>query len=108
MEYQCLSSAPTLTSKIAADLLGTFVFVLVGAGSALGTASLSGPNSGATHWGGTDLEWTVECLVGNSHRSASHLVLVMVVYGTAVDRRAPHIGGIGIGLAVLADDWGAT
>ena len=41
-----LSSAPSLSRKLAAELLGTFVFVIVGAGSALGAASLSSPTRG--------------------------------------------------------------
>jgi len=31
------------------------------------------------------------------------LVLVFAVFGTAVDRRAPRLGGMAIGLAVAAD-----
>jgi glycerol uptake facilitator-like aquaporin len=32
-------------------------------------------------------------------------ILVLAVYGTAVDSRAPHVGGLGIGLAVLGTSW---
>lgn len=37
-----MSSNPGLAKKLAAELLGTFVFVLVGAGSAVGVVSLGG------------------------------------------------------------------
>jgi len=40
-----LSSVP-LPRRLAAEFFVTFVFVLIGAGSAVGSASLSGPNSG--------------------------------------------------------------
>lgn len=171
--------APTLAKKLAAEFFGTFVFVLVGAGSAIGTASLSGPNSGTAlliaafanglglamavsmtlkisggalnpavavglwfggklptrdtlsyivaeiaggaaaggalvasfpsvlgdgvHWGAPTLSAALGDWQGVAIEALLTFVLVMAVYGTAVDPRAPHIGGIGIGLAVLAD-----
>ncbi len=174
-----MSSAPPLSRKLAAELFGTFVFVLVGAGSALGTASLAAPNSGAAlliaalanglglaiavsatmkisggavnpavavglwvgrklsardtilyivaeivgasaaaaalvlsfpsalgnpvHWGAPVLAGTLSGWQGMAIEALLTFVLVFVVYGTAVDSRAPHIGGIGIGLAVVAD-----
>ncbi len=174
-----LSSAPTLSRKLAAELFGTFVFVLVGAGSAVGAASLGGANSGTllliaafgnglglamavsltlnisggvlnpavavglwfgkklearevvyyiiaeiigataagaalvvsfpsvlgskVHWGATTLGSGVNYWQGTAIEALLTFVLVMAIYGTAVDTRAPKIGGLGIGLAVLAD-----
>ncbi len=174
-----MSSAPTLPKKLAAELFGTFIFVLVGAGSALGTTSLAGPNSGAAlliaalanglglavavsatlkvsggainpavaiglwvskklptretilyviaeiigataagaalilsfpsalgnsvHWGAPTLSGMLSEWQGMAIEALITFVLVIAVYGTAVDARAPHIGGIGIGLALVAD-----
>jgi MIP family channel proteins len=174
-----LSSPPTLSKKLAAEAVGTFVFVLVGAGSAVGAASLVGPNSasallvaalanglglgvgisatmgisggalnpavtlglwvgkklrsrdvvpyiiaelvGATaaglaleasfpsvlgdsvKWGSPTLSSAVTVGQGIGIEALLTFVLVIAVYGTAVDSRAPRIGGLGIGLVVVAD-----
>jgi len=174
-----LPSAPRFSKKLAAEFLGTFVFVFVGAGSALGGASLGGANSGAlllvaalanglglavavsltlktsggvlnpavalglwvgrklpsrevlpymaaellgavlagltlvalfpsalgssVNWGSPSLSAALSSWQGVGIEAALTFVLVMAVYGTAVDARAPQIGGFGIGLAVLGD-----
>jgi MIP family channel proteins len=173
-----LPVSPSLSKKLAAEAFGTFIFVLVGAGSALGVASLTTPDSGASLlvaalanglglamavsvtlgvsggalnpavavglWVGRKLgtkelvpyviaemigasaagfalvasfpsslgdsvQWGSPTLNGLSDGQGIAIealltfVLVIAVYGTAVDPRAPKIGGIGIGLAVLAD-----
>jgi len=172
-----MSSPPVLGKRVAAEAVGTFVFVLVGAGSALGTPANSDPSSslliaalanglglavavsatmgisggvlnpavavgllvggklssrdllpyvlaelvGATlaggalvlvfpnslgsavRWGAPSLGATISALQGIGVEALLTFVLVIAVYGTAVDSRAPHIGGLGIGLAVLAD-----
>ena len=174
-----MSASPTLSRKFAAEAVGTFVFVLVGAGSAVGTASLVGPNSassvliaalanglglgvaisatmaisggalnpavtlglwvgkklksrevvpyvvaellGATaaglaleasfpsvlgdsvKWGSPTLSGALTAAQGMAIEGLLTFVLVFAVYGTAVDSRAPRIGGLGIGLAVVAD-----
>ena len=173
-------SAPVrLSKKLAAELLGTFVFVIVGAGSAVGTAGLVSPASGtgilvaalanglglavavsatlgisggvlnpavavslwvgkklpskelvpyiaaelvgatlaaaalvasfpsamgnAVAWGSPTLSGVLNQWQGMTIEALLTFVLVFAVYGTAVDSRAPRIGGLGIGLAVLAD-----
>ena len=174
-----MSSSPSLSKKLAAEAVGTFIFVLVGAGSAVGTASLVGPNSasallvaalanglglgvgisatmgisggalnpavtlglwvgrklrsrdvvpyivaelvGATvagvaleaafpsflgdsvKWGSPTLSSTLTVGQGIAIEALLTFVLVFAVYGTAVDSRAPHIGGLGVGLVVVAD-----
>ena len=174
-----MSLAPDLSRKLAAELVGTFVFVLVGAGSALGTAGLVNSNPGASlliaalanglglamavsatmgisggvlnpavavglwvgkklsslelvpyilaelagataaglalvlsfpsvlgnrvQWGAPTLSGLLSVWQGISVEALLTFVLVTAVYGTAVDARAPRIGGLGIGLAVLAD-----
>jgi MIP family channel proteins len=42
-------------------------------------------------------------LAGIAIEAALTLLLVLAVFGTAVDRRAPRLGGMAIGLAVAAD-----
>ena len=173
-------SAPVrLSKKLAAELVGTFVFVLVGAGSAVGTSSLLSPASGVgilvaafangiglavavsatmgisggalnpavavglwagkklpsrdlipyviaelvgatlaggalvvsfpsamgnvVDWGSPTLSGVLSSWQGMAIEALLTFVLVFAVYGTAVDSRAPKIGGLGIGLAVVAD-----
>jgi len=174
-----LSAPVRLSKKLAAELLGTFVFVIVGAGSAVGTAGLVSPASGtgilvaalanglglavavsatmgisggvlnpavavslwvgkklpskelvpyiaaelvgatlaaaalvasfpsamgnAVAWGSPTLSGVLNQWQGMTIEALLTFVLVFAVYGTAVDSRAPRIGGLGIGLAVLAD-----
>jgi len=174
-----LPSAPSLSEKFRAELLGTFVFVLVGAGSALGSVNLAGANSGslilvaalanglglavavtatlkisggslnpavsialwtvrklktremvayivaeivgaflagaaliaafpsdlgtAANWGAPALNSAVSSWQGIAIEALMTFVLMFVIYGTAVDARAPQVGGFAIGLAVLVD-----
>jgi aquaporin Z len=174
-----LSVSPTLAKKLAAEGIGTFMFVLVGAGSAVGAGALLNPNSAslllvgalanglglamavsatlgisggvlnpavavglwvgrklpakevvpyilvelvgaigaglalvavfpsswgtAAQWGSPTLSGVLSIGQGIGIEALLTFVLVMAIYGTAVDSRAPHIGGLGIGLAVLAD-----
>ncbi|QQG49391.1 MAG: aquaporin [archaeon] len=174
-----MSSRAPLSRRITAEFLGTFVFVLVGAGSAVGAQALGGqalssgiliaafanglglamavsatmgvsggvlnpavavglvvgrklelnalvpyvvaelagataaglllvlsfPSSlgSAAHWGAPTLSGQVAVVQGVAIEALLTFVLVFAVYGTAVDERAPKIGGLGIGLAVLAD-----
>ncbi|MDA4120964.1 MAG: aquaporin [Thaumarchaeota archaeon] len=172
-----MSSASSLSRRLAAELVGTFVFVLVGAGSALGAPSVGEPAASlliaalsnglglamavtatmtisggvlnpavalglfvgnkldrkdlvpymlaevagavaagialvlafpfslgnSTHWGAPTLSGLLTVGQGIVIEALLTFVLVIAVYGTAVDIRAPKIGGLGIGLAVLAD-----
>jgi len=174
-----LSGAVPLSKKLAAEMVGTFVFVLVGAGSAVGMSSLLNPNSGteilvaalanglglamavtatmaisggalnpavvlglwvakklpsrdvipyilselvgavaaglalvgsfpavwgsAVNWGSPTLSGVLSPWQGIAIESLLTFVLMIAFYGTAIDPRAPRIGGLGIGLAVLAD-----
>ncbi|MDA4119520.1 MAG: aquaporin [Thaumarchaeota archaeon] len=174
-----MSAVASLTKKLLAEFLGTFVFVIVGAGSALGTASLVNPDPGVqlliaalangfglamavsatmaisggvlnpavtlglwagkklpsrdvvpymvaqlvgataagfalvvsfpsalggpVHWGAPTLNGILSVWQGIAIEALLTFVLVIAIYGTAVDFRAPRIGGLGIGLAVLAD-----
>ena len=174
-----LSSPPNLSKKLAAEAVGTFVFVLVGAGSAVGAGGLLNANSASlllvgalanglglavavsatmgvsggainpavviglwagkklpsrdvvpyilaelvgavlaglalmsafpsslgdpVHWGSPTLSGLLSESQGIAIEALLTFVLVIAVYGTAVDSRAPRIGGLGIGLAVLAD-----
>lgn len=168
-----------MAKKLAAEAVGTFIFVLVGAGSALGAESLHDPNSGAlilvaalanglglamavsatmgvsggvlnpaatvglwvggklraidvlpyivvqmagavaaagalvvsfpsflgnpVQWGAPSLSIFLSSWQGASIEALLTFVLMLAIFGTAVDSRAPKIGGLGIGLAVVAD-----
>lgn len=168
-----------MSRRLAAEAVGTFVFVLVGAGSAVGTASLVAPDPaaavlvaalanglglgvaisatmaisggalnpavtlglwaggklksrdvlpyivaellGATaaglalvasfpsvlgdsvEWGSPTLSSALSVGQGMAIEALLTFALVFAVYGTAVDSRAPRIGGLGIGLVVVAD-----
>jgi MIP family channel proteins len=174
-----LSAPVALSKKLAAEAIGTFVFVMVGAGSAVGTVSLASPGSGAglliaalgnglglavavsatlyvsggvlnpavtlglwvggklktrdvvpyivaqmvgavaaglvlvaafpsslgspVEWGSPTLNAVLSSWQGIVIEALMTFFLVIAIYGTAVDSRAPHIGGLGIGLAVVAD-----
>ncbi len=174
-----MSAPPKLSKKLAAEAVGTFVFVLVGAGSAVGVASQLSPLSGtgilvaafangiglavavsatmgisggalnpavavglwvgkklpsrdlipyivmellgatlagvalvaafpsalgnAVQWGSPTLSGLLNSWQGMAIEALLTFVLVFAVYGTVVDPRAPRIGGLGIGLAVVAD-----
>jgi aquaporin TIP len=174
-----LSLPPSLSKKLAAEAVGTFMFVLVGAGSAVASGTLLNGNSAslllvaalanglglavavsatmgvsggalnpavvvglwvgnrlparevvpyilaemvgaiaaglalvaslpsslgsAVQWGSPTLSALLSSWQGIALEALLTFVLVIAVYGTAVDPRAPRIGGLGIGLAVLAD-----
>jgi MIP family channel proteins len=172
-----MSSSPTLSQRFAAELVGTFIFVFVGAGSAVaaqylgatdGVALLIGAigngvglgiaisttmsvSGGALNpavtiglWVGKKLPgrdvvpyiiaevlgatfgamllviatpmsdgkaaaWGAPALSGVSIgqgivlEAAMTFFLVMAVYGTIVDERAPRIAGLGVGFIVMVD-----
>ena len=174
-----MSSTPTLGRKLAAEFFGDFIFVFVGAGSAVATQYLgvNNPGSGlliaalangiglgvaisatmavsggvlnpavavglsvggtlparevipyivaevlgaafavgllvavapaaigkAVHWGSPTLATSITSLQGMLFELVMTFFLVFMVYGTAVDGRAPKIAGFGIGLIVLTD-----
>lgn len=173
-----MASSVSLSQKLAAEFFGTFIFVLVGAGSALGTYVAGGDPSAslvaaalanglglavavsatigisggslnpavsigllvggklppkdtafyivaemlgavaagaalvaafpstigrAVAWGSPSLSPLLSDWQGAAIEALLTFVLVTVVYGTTVDSRHPNIGGLGIGMAVLAD-----
>ncbi|MDA4125240.1 MAG: aquaporin [Thaumarchaeota archaeon] len=173
-----MSSVP-LSKKVAAEFVGTFVFIIVGAGSAIGAYSLGkqdpassllvaalgnglglamavsatmgtsggvlnpavalgllvgkklaprdlvpyilaelggailaglvlvgsfpSPIGSPVNWGAPTLSQMLSSWQGIGIEALLTFILVIAVYGTAVDPRAPKIGGLGIGLAVIAD-----
>jgi MIP family channel proteins len=77
---------------------------LIGAVVAGGALRLTFPDAWqATHIGVTALAAGVSPLTGIGLEAIMTVVLVLAVYGTAVDARGPKIGGLAIGLAVTAD-----
>jgi MIP family channel proteins len=174
-----VSATPTLSRKLAAEAVGTFVFVLVGAGSALGSGALLNGNSASlllvaafanglglavavsatlsvsggalnpavvlglwaakklqnrevipyilaelvgaiaaglalvaafpaslgnpVHWGSPTMSALLNSWQGIGIEALLTFVLMFAIYGTAIDPRHPKIGGLGIGIAVVAD-----
>lgn len=174
-----MSQTPRLTKKLAAEFVGTFAFVLVGAGSAVASQSQVGsdPFSGlliaalanglglgvsvtatmaisggvlnpavavgllvcgkidarevvpymvaevlgaatagsalvlsfpsamgkAAGWGAPSLAGSITVYQGAILETLMTFVLMFAVLGTAVDSRAPKVGGFGIGIAVVVD-----
>lgn len=82
---------------IVAELVGA-----IGAGAAL-VASFPSALGNGVNWGAPTLSGLISSTQGIVIEALLTFVLVMAVYGTAVDPRAPQIGGLGIGLALLAD-----
>jgi MIP family channel proteins len=54
-------------------------------------------------WGTPTVASSVSLIQGTIIEAIMTFILVFVVFGTAVDPRAPKIGGFGIGLAVTSD-----
>jgi len=85
------------------DLIPYVLAELVGAiGAGLALVALF-PSAWGTsvEWGSPTLSGVLSVGQGIGIEALLTFVLVMAVYGTAVDSRSPHIGGLGIGLAVL-------
>lgn len=57
----------------------------------------------SVYWGATTLGSGVSALQGIAVEAILTFFLLMAVFGTAVDERAPKIGGFGIGLMVMID-----
>lgn len=57
----------------------------------------------AVYWGTTTLGNGVTIVQGIAVEAILTFFLVLAVFGTAVDERAPKIGGFGIGLTVMLD-----
>lgn len=73
------------------------------AGSFLLRSVLPGEAGQSTHWGVPMLGAGVTPSMGFLLEFVLTFFLVTAVWGTAVDERAPRIGGFGIGLTVLMD-----
>ncbi|MDV3277648.1 MAG: aquaporin [Nitrososphaerales archaeon] len=98
----CLFVARKLQARevlpyVIAELAGAIL-----AGLAL-TASFPAAFGNAAHWGAPTLAGSVTVAQGTLIELIMTFVLVFAIFGTAVDSRAPKIGGLGIGLAVLVD-----
>jgi len=89
------------TRELIPYILAEFVGA-IGAGLAL-VALFPSVWGTPAEWGSPTLSGLLSFGQGIGIEALLTFVLVMAVYGTAVDARAPHIGGLGIGLAVLAD-----
>jgi len=95
-----------VTSRIrAAEAVGYIVAQVVGATLAAYTLVLLVPQSigSAANYGAPSLGSGVGVGVGIAFEAVMTFVLLSAVFGTAVDPRAPKIGGFGIGLAVFLD-----
>ena len=57
----------------------------------------------AVNWGAPSLNSIVSSWQGIGIEALLTFFLMFAIYGTAVDARHPNIGGLGIGLAVVAD-----
>ena len=87
------------------DVVPYIVAELVGAtlaGYAL-VVSLPSTFGKAANWGAPSLAGPISVYQGTLLELVMTFVLMFAVLGTAVDSRAPHIGGFGIGIAVLCD-----
>lgn len=72
-------------------------------GAALLFAVFPIPIGNAVYWGTTTLGNSVSILRGIAVEAVLTFILMLAVFGTAVDERAPKIGGFGIGLTVALD-----
>jgi MIP family channel proteins len=90
-------AASDVVPYVVAELLGA-----IGAGAALVVAFPSSIGN-SVNWGAPSLSSELSAGQGVLVEALLTFVLVIAVYGTAIDSRAPRIGGLGIGLAVMAD-----
>ncbi len=87
------------------DVLPYIIAELFGAtlaGLAL-VASVPQAFGGPVNWGAPSLATSITVAQGTLLELLMTFVLVFAVFGTALDSRAPKIGGFGIGIAVMAD-----
>lgn len=89
----------------ARDVIPYIVAELVGATIAGGLLVAVAPSSlgSAVHYGSPTLGANISALHGMLFELVMTFFLVLAVYGTIVDSRAPKIAGFGVGLVVLAD-----
>jgi len=95
-----------LSGRIAADRAGMYVVAQLG-GAALGALALRAvfPESSwdSAALGTPSIGAGISVAGAIIVETVLTVVLVLVVFGTAIDERAPKIGGLAIGLAVGAD-----
>ncbi|MDE1865936.1 MAG: aquaporin [Candidatus Micrarchaeota archaeon] len=95
-----------VTRKIKAlDSLAYIIAQLLGAtaGALLLVALMPGASGAAVHYGTPALAPSVGLAQGIALEAVMTAFLVFMVFGTAVDSRAPRVGGFGIGLMVALD-----
>jgi len=101
-----VSLAMWVAGRMAAARAGTFVLVQLAGALAAGLAlrAFFSPAAwGPTKIGTPALGSGVAPAAGIAIEAVLTLLLVLVVFGTAVDSRAPQLGGLAIGFAVAAD-----
>ena len=89
--------ARDMISYVVAELLGAIL-----AGGAL-VVSFPAYLGDSVSWGAPKLNGSLSVWQGIGIEAVLTFILILAVYGTAVDKRAPQIGGLGIGLAVVGD-----
>jgi MIP family channel proteins len=87
------------------DVVPYIVAELVGATLAGVLLMAAAPSSvgAAAHWGAPTLSSAISVAQGTLFELVMTFFLVLAVYGTIVDARAPKIAGFGVGLIVVAD-----
>jgi len=101
-----VSFAIWIAGRMSAVRVGMFVVAQLAGALAAGLAlrALFSPASwGPSNIGTPALGTGVTPVAGIAIEAVLTVILVLVVFGTAVDDRAPQIGGLAIGLAVAAD-----
>ena len=81
-----------IAQLVGATLAG--ILLIAASPSSVGTAA---------HWGAPTLSNDISVAQGTLFELVMTFLLVLAVFGTIVDKRAPKIGGFGVGLIVLAD-----
>src|SRR6266496_1425188 len=102
---------PKQLRPLAAEFIGTLLFVFLGAGSVVALVA-NGPTTGSIGLLGVALAHGVGMAVivsmtmsisGGHMNPAVTFGLWIAVFGTAVSAEAPKIAGFGIGLAIFVD-----
>ncbi len=97
--------AMLVTKRIKASEAANYIIAQI-IGAVIGAALLfSIPSyiAAGSDWGLLTMSTGVNVYQAIALEAIITFILVMAVFGTVVDKRAPHIGGFGVGLALMAD-----
>jgi aquaporin Z len=92
-KFKAIELVPYIIAQLLGSIFASYILLFL----------LPHPYVEVTKIGSPSLSQNITVSQGILLEAVMTFVLVLAVYGTAVDQRGPKIGGFGIGLAVLVD-----